>query len=187
MSASRRTEMLYGQYDNVEIWKRHPVYYKHSCSTLGRVRRDACLGKDGRRLQARILKQEKNSSGSWQVRLWGYGSRAGHTVGHLVLETFFGPAPSGEEACHGPAGRDCHRLDNLYWGTQQRNARDRERDGTVARGSRQHLAKLTEDDVALILADGRSLQRIAREYGVAKQTIWRIKNRKTWGHASPAA
>lgn len=176
--------MLYGQYDNIEIWKRHPVYYKHSCSTWGRVRRDACIDAGGRKLRTVYLKPRQSNTGSWRVSILGYEKPQTHVVGRLVLETFCGPAPAGEECCHGVNGRNCHSLDNLSWGTKQKNAADRHRDGTAALGSKSGMAKLTEEQVVAIRQDTRTQEVIAAEYGVTHANIGYIKRRKTWRHVS---
>jgi hypothetical protein len=180
--------MLYGQYDSVEIWKRHPVYYRHSCSTMGRVRRDACVDKIGRRLSVRVLQPFKSGHGSWELVLDGYEKRHTHTVGRLVLETFAGPCLQGEEACHGRAGRDCHRLSNLYWGTELRNmSEDKARDGTVLVGESHPCAKLTSGQVLAIRQDHRALSIVASCYGVSKTTVSEIRSGKTWRHLEFAA
>lgn len=64
------------------------------------------------------------------------------------------------------------------------------------RGSRHHAAKLTEDDVLMIIELDRerrrlkaemeslSLTAIAEKFGVSKQRVWEIVNcrKGAWGH-----
>ncbi|MEV1013731.1 MULTISPECIES: helix-turn-helix domain-containing protein [unclassified Micromonospora] len=55
------------------------------------------------------------------------------------------------------------------------------------RGERIHTARLTEDNVREIrrrLAAGEGSGSVAREYGVAKATVLRVKTGETWRHVS---
>lgn len=57
----------------------------------------------------------------------------------------------------------------------------------LARGERQGLAKLTEDIVRAIRArraSGEMGTALAREFGVNKQVIWAVVQRKTWRHVA---
>lgn len=176
--------MLYGQYDDTEIWKRHPACAQYSCSTMGIVRRDSGMTSDGRSWKGRILRPYKNNHGSWMATLHVGGERHVHSVGKLVLETFCGPCPAGEEACHGPVGRDCHQLSNLYWGTRQRNREDMVRDGTVARGNKIGISKLVEEQVRAIRADGRFQYIVASDYGITQGHVSAIKKGAVWSHVA---
>lgn len=116
---------------------------------------------------------------------------------HMVLQTFVGPRPSlGHQACHFP-DRDTrnNRLSNLRWGTVSSNHYDKRIHGTMYRGSEHHAAKLTEADVAYILAEakkavipGKKARRygwmlpITRKYGVTKRVVTTIVNGRSWHH-----
>lgn len=84
----------------------------------------------------------------------------------------------------------CHRCDNppccnpahLFLGTLQDNMTDRNAKGRQARGERNGPAKLTADQVRSIRADTRPNAVIAKEYGIAPNTVPGIKRRKTWKH-----
>ena len=104
----------------------------------------------------------------------------------LVLEAFFGPRPKGRCARHFPDSDPANNnVTNLRWGTHKENADDRERDGNTARGVENKNSKLSEDAVHEIRAkhSGYGVQTLlAKKYGVSRQVIWQIKNRKTWTH-----
>ena len=89
---------------------------------------------------------------------------------------------------HGPAGKADNSLANLSYGTWAKNSGpDRERDGTLMRGQRNHKAKLTEAGVRAIrarLATGESQQAIANTFGVVQCTISQIKLGYNWGYVS---
>jgi transcriptional regulator with XRE-family HTH domain len=59
----------------------------------------------------------------------------------------------------------------------------------TARGSRQHLAKLTEADIPVIFelrSQGLRLRAIAERFGVTKNAITSVLNGKTWRHVQAA-
>lgn len=55
----------------------------------------------------------------------------------------------------------------------------------LARGERVSTARLTEHQVREIRsATGKSLNALAREFGVAKKTVLSVRQRKTWAHVA---
>lgn len=91
----------------------------------------------------------------------------------------------------------CHRCDNppcvnprhLFVGTNADNVRDRNKKGRTrtgrVRGEKHGAAKLTREQVLEIrrcLENGENQTRLARRFGVARVTIYFIKNRETWSH-----
>jgi hypothetical protein len=89
------------------------------------------------------------------------------------------------ECRHLNGNRADARLSNLCWGTYAENGQDRVKHGTQVRGSRQHLAKVTEDDVREIrklrLA-GMTAAAIARRYNLTDVAVFYMCSRKTWSH-----
>ena len=69
------------------------------------------------------------------------------------------------------------------------NGRDRLRDGTLPRGSRQGNSKLTESDVLAIrsrCAAGERVIDLAQEYGVSQWTIYDTRRRSwAWLEGTP--
>ena len=49
-------------------------------------------------------------------------------------------------------------------------------------GSKDHHAKLTEEDVKRILLDPRRAPQVAEQYGVSESAIRRIRTGKSWKH-----
>jgi hypothetical protein len=89
------------------------------------------------------------------------------------------------ECRHLDGNRTNNRLENLRWGTSQENAEDRHRHGTAAAGSRNSLAKLTEEKVIEIRkkhAVGMTCLELGRIYGVHQSAIYQACSGHTWKH-----
>lgn len=101
----------------------------------------------------------------------------------LVLAVFRGERPAGLVGRHLDGDARNNRLQNLAWGTQLENGGDQRRHGRTAAGERNHHAKLTAESVAAIRASALTNVRLAREYGVRKETISNVKRGATWASA----
>jgi hypothetical protein len=97
-----------------------------------------------------------------------------------VAETFLGPCPPGHECAHGDGDRTNAHLANLRWATPTENNGDKHAHGTIRRGERNPVAKLTNAEVARIKRDTRTQCEIAAAYGVSQSSVSRIRNNKTW-------
>lgn len=84
--------------------------------------------------------------------------------------------------------RLCVNVDHLIVGTRVQNNADRDTKNRTARGERQGLAKLTEDDVheiRALYATGRYRQvDLGRLYGIDGSNISRLVNHKQWAHVA---
>ena len=117
-------------------------------------------------------------------RIWVVGRLV--RAHRLAWELTHGPIPPETPhvrhvVCRNPA---CCNPAHLEPGTQTDNMRDRLSDGTVARGERNGLAKLTEPQVREIrqlhAEDGLGCRRLASRFGVGKATVKHILARRTW-------
>ena len=180
-----------------ELW--HPVpgwENLYEVSSLGRVRsldRVIPHSKKGiAAIKGKLLKPWKNGKGYLTVelsRLTDFESRGPkkkrYMIHTLVAIAFIGPRPAGKNVhvLHGAGGKMDNSLSNLRYGTASENEKDKERDGTSNRGTRNRTARLTEDNVIDIrrrIDAGEPPSALAREYGVAVPTIFCIKARRTW-------
>lgn len=86
--------------------------------------------------------------------------------------------------------KKCVRPDHLEPGTQADNVRDRDSRGRQAKGTRQHLAKLTDSQVMQareMRHAGRTFTEIAMRFGVTRITVTRAIKGQTWKHVRMVA
>ncbi len=122
------------------------------------------------------------------VWLYQNGERRLFPVHKLVLEAFVGPCPKKMEAAHENGNRADNQLSNLSWKTHQANQQDQIRHGTIARGSRNGFAKLTEDIVLAIITDFRrgntNRTHLGAKYKISRYTIGLILKGRRWRHVT---
>ena len=111
------------------------------------------------------------------------GKKTSTTAHRYVLILAKGEPPSPDmhaahrpNICHNPL---CCNVAHLYWATPTENNEDKRSDGTSQ-------YKLTDEQVAAILADPRTQQAIADEYGVTQPFISGLKSRKWRRKVQPA-
>jgi len=134
------------------------------------------------------LRTRTDRDGYKQIGLWKNGKQHFFKIHALVLIAFRGPRRKGMQARHldGDQANCC--LENLVWGTASENAIDKVTHGTsnlLKRGQNHPQGKLTDDDVALILAAcrvGLKRQEIAATFGVTRRYISQIFS---WGGRDP--
>ncbi len=102
-------------------------------------------------------------------------------VHRVVAELKLGKPPTGKthvlHSCHNTC---CFNPKHLRYGSREDNMADKLKDGTHNRGSRNGRSKLTPEQVLEIREDNRPLPEIAKQYGVATQTIDDIRHRRRW-------
>ena len=101
----------------MEEWRDVPGFPGYQASSLGRVRSPR-----------KILKLSIDTGGYLTVTLGHATQRRVHC---LVMLAFVGPPPEGQEVCHDNGDKQNARLDNLYYGTRERNIEDAVRHGTA--------------------------------------------------------
>lgn len=113
---------------------------------------------------------------------------------HRVMWTLIhGEIPQGLSVLHSCDTPLCCNCDHLFLGTQADNIADCVAKGRIAkgpnnkapRGSKQHLAKLTEAEVCrirILYRDGLTQQVLAERFGIYQTTVSNIVNRLTWKH-----
>ncbi len=107
------------------------------------------------------------------------GTRSAHVA---VCTRFRGPRPSDtHEAAHscGKGHEGCINPHHLYWATRSENARDKNRHGTMLRGSAHPEHKLTDAQVREIKelrGAGVKGVELSRRYGVSEALVSRIVN-----------
>jgi NUMOD4 motif-containing protein/HNH endonuclease len=192
-----------------EIWRDVPGYENlYRVSNRGRVRslpRMTVTGMHG----GRMLKPARRGHPGYE-RLYVTlckGTRATNwstTVHQLVMLTFAGPCPEGQEVRHLDGNPFNNRWEpgdeaetraaggNLFYGTHIENARDMVEHGNAngcgKLGSEHPVAKLTEDLVRQIRSDyaagGVTERVLAARHGVNVATIHALLVRRTWKHVA---
>lgn len=120
MSKHAHTVDISGR-QHLEEWRVIPEFScKYEASNLGRVRN---------RRTGLVLKQRLNPRRYPVVELSDGKSRE-CMVHRLMLSAFHGPAPEGQEGCHGNGIKTDNRIENLRWDTHSSNCEDLVRHGT---------------------------------------------------------
>lgn len=146
-----------------------------SCRTNG--------GKTGTKWRRRRPHHDKD--GYWCLKLHGSKGEMYTGIHVLVLLVFGSEKPSEYHlALHKNGNRRDNRINNLYWGTAQDNADDRERHGNTARYELNGNAKTNWDTVGKIrrlrASTGISYGKIAKRFGMSKRQIMRICKLESW-------
>lgn len=106
----------YDDWRTEETWIPWPYAPSFEVSDGGRVRN---------RLTMKFLREQFVGPRRYRYRaVWIFGEY--HKVATMVLEAHVGRRPPGRQALHRDDDRHNDQLENLYWGTPQDNAIDRE-------------------------------------------------------------
>jgi hypothetical protein len=107
------------------------------------------------------------------------------TTHRLMWELFNGEPPT-LDICHHCDNPGCCNPDHLFEGTHADNFRDAAKKGRMRHGEDHRSAKLTERDVRSIRKRhslGKvNYRELGLEYGVARETIGSVLNRRSWKH-----
>lgn len=169
-----------------EEWRKVPGFSRYSVSSDGLVRRDVRIY----RAPAGLVGHSKVSGGYLRVALIADDGRyVGRTVHSLVALAFHGPRPAHAVVRHLDGNPLNNAAVNLAYGSHAENVGDSIRHGTQVRGSRQHLAALSEMQVRELklqwLAGGRSMKSLADSFGISNTTALDILSGRTWRHVEP--
>jgi hypothetical protein len=175
-----------------EVWVPCPGFEAYEVSSYGRVRRIAQIqlrigprgGEYEHKIQARLMKTWIMPNGYVRVAPYDARRRPVHTLVHrLVCEAFNGPQPPLKpEVDHINGIRTDNRADNLRWADKVDQKETSEKIGTLLKGDRHPLAKMSDSDVAFVRkvykTKGKPTEAkaLAREFGVSKQCIYDIVN-----------
>ncbi len=111
------------------------------------------------------------------------GCRIMKSLHLLLLETFVGPRPPNQICRHLDGNCLNFSLNNLAWGTQAENSLDSWRHATMVHGELTNTAKVDRAKVKKIRSehkDGKSINSIARKFGISWKQTKRIISRVSW-------
>lgn len=163
-----------------EEWRVIPSHPDFSASSLGRIRRDIG-GRRGSRVDG-LCKQYADKNGYLKVGVSVDAAWSNQSVHRLVATAFNGPCPNGLQCSHLNGDKRDNSPGNLAWVTCKENISHKNIHGTMARGERQGLAKLNEQQILEIRAGKWPLRKTAKEYGVSKSLVSLIRRKEIWTH-----
>ena len=102
----------------------------------------------------------------------------------MSYEFYQGPIPDNYQICHHCDNPSCVNPNHLFAGTNSDNMRDciRKNRKPPVRGTKNPMAKLTDNQVIDIRKDTRPSKAIAGEYQITPDYVNTIKRRGTWKH-----
>lgn len=107
-------------------------------------------------------------------------------LAHRVSADLSGLSIKGVCVCHKCDNPGCVNPDHFFLGTRGDNNRDRHVKGRSSGGANNGqdnpMSKLTEEEILWIRQLGGPQRKIARCFGIAQQTVSKIRSSKTWGH-----
>jgi transposase len=136
----------------------------------------------------KLLKSVDDGRGYLTVTLWVDGTSEKFKIHRLVAKTFL-PNPHGLiEVNHKNGNKLDNFVSNLEWVTHAENMKHAWSNNLMKIGSETFNAILTENDVVEIkqlMLKGLNNQEISELFGVARATISKIRDIKTWKHVLP--
>ena len=178
----------YQTFEVEEKWKPIVGFY-NEVSNQGRVRSVTHVAGNGKTYQGKILKPIITKSGYVNVCLitGNDETRVTKRVHRLVAEAFCDNPEDKDEINHKDGNKENNKAENLEWVTRSENEQHAYDNNLVKvlKGSEKPLSKLDEEDVRNIrkeYEDGCLQIELAERYGVARQTISSVVNRKAWTH-----
>jgi len=123
----------------------------------------------------------------------GYGAisiKNKHCIAHREsYKIFIGKIPKKQLVCHRCDNPSCINPSHLFLGNDKINSDDKIKKGRLVSspGSKNGNSKLNEKDVIKIklkINKGYNLVALAKEFNVTPESIYYIKNNKTWRHVN---
>src|ERR1700738_11373 len=174
-----------------EIWKWIPGFKGHyKASTRGRIKSVERKVKTRRGVIRTVLKKmiklTPSANGIVRISLWKHSRQSVHQVHALILKTFVGPCPPGQECRHLDGNSSNNDLSNLCWGTHKENEGDKRRHGTTNQGERNGSCRFSDATISELIRlykTGRYSQvELSVMMGIHRSTICGIlkgRSRKT--------
>ncbi len=171
-----------------EIWKTVRGFGGHyEASNLGNIRVKGRIVKKPihgvealQYYKGRLLKQFNNATGYKIVRFGFDNKKCTSQVGRLVLLAFVGYPKNDELCCHNDSNPANNRIENLRWGTQKDNMKDRMARGKYFSGEKHFMAKLTTAQALEIYNSEELGIDLGKKFDISSAKISEIRRGKTW-------
>ena len=158
-----------------DLWREIPGWEgMYEASTKGQIR-----SIKRRHLGESLIMKTHLVSGYHQLKLSGNGRALHQKVHRLVLETFVGGCPEGNECRHLNGNRQDNNLLNLRWGTKIENGADKAAHNS-SKGLHHGRQKLTPFQVFMIRESAVGSCVLAKQFGVTGTSISCIKSGRNW-------
>lgn len=164
----------------VTKWYKVPDFEGYFISKCGKVK--SCV-----RSKSRLLKFDISNKGYYRVTLSKNGKTKRFSVHRLMAKVFLKDYSENLQVNHIDGVRTNNNIDNLEMVTQSENNKHALRIGLQkpTYGTINGMSKLTEKEVLEIrnlAKEGMKQKEIAKVYGIVRQTVNDIVNRKAWKH-----
>lgn len=173
----------------MEQWKRIPNFSRYEASTKGRIRSTNYKNSGS----TKVLKPADGGDGYLKTMLQNdNGKYKSWGIHKFIAFTYLGERPDGLEINHIDGNKLNNSPSNLEYCTKSENLKHAYANNLIdpARGSKNGMAKLTEDDVRAIRKHAKESGRyygrkkLASKYGVTEGQIKDIvtRRRNVWPH-----
>ncbi len=135
-----------------------------------------------------ILKTCDDGHGYEKCTLWISGKQYAFKVHRLVAREFLANPENKRDVNHKDGNKRNNLIANLEWNTPLENITHAYDNGLLCIGSEHPSAKLNEQDVEAIklaFTNGATNVALGALYGVARGTIAKVRQKKTWRHVRP--
>lgn len=162
-----------------EAWKNIKGWSMYQVSNLGRVR-------SFWKKRVHICKGNRDRDGYRKLLLYSSpcGLKRTFKFATLVALAFLGKRPKGKEVTHKNGRNRDDRSENLIYKTHKQNIADKNLHGTMARGARHGMAKLTTVRARAVKHSKLATSEAARKFNTTPSTICDIRKGRTWMHIS---
>lgn len=149
-------------------------------STWKRARKELTWIREGECIRCTNHKLDSNG----YPRMTRGGRKKNKTIARHILLRRLGNIPPSIVSRHTCDNKWCIRPDHIISGTHAENMADFKERGIKwdQRGKKNPYAKFTSDQIYQIRKAAGFVRNIAKEFGVSKSQVSRIKRRETWAH-----
>ena len=149
----------------------------------GVIYRASYVTNDGKYIKSKIVTQSLGKNGYYYVNLRHDGKTKLAYVHRIIAETYVDNPENKEQVNHINGDKKDNRIENLEWVTPKENTQHSIYNGMTPIGEKAHKSKLTLKEAVSIKLSNRGNTELAKEYGVSRAQVYRIKKGLNWSMA----